>query len=411
VTRILSVVQRYGPDVPGGAEALSRSLAERLVARGHDVSVLTSCAVDYSTWADEYPAGTSVERGVRVRRLSVPRPRDPHRFGRLSERVIDRGVAALVQRSWLVEEGPTLPSLHRALLDEASDHDVVAFFTYLYPPTVTGVPDVAHLRPTIVHPTAHDEAPIRIPILRQIFDRADGLAFSTPEERELVHRRFRPTGVDAVIGIGFDDPEPPPDGASFRQTFDLGDRPFLLYLGRVDPNKAADEAIEYFHRYKTAHPGDLALVMVGAPVMEVTASDDVILTGFVSEELRAGAIAACLALVQPSYQESFSMALAEAWLAERPALVQGHCDVLAGLASRAGGAIPYKGPDEFAAGLDVLVERPALRDQLGESGRRHVLDEFGWEAVLDRYELLLDRARARWARRRDGAQLRRATTA
>jgi glycosyltransferase involved in cell wall biosynthesis len=411
VTRILGVVQRYGDDVPGGAEALSRVLAERMAGRGHDVSVLTSCAIDYTTWADEYPAGTSIERGVRVRRLSVPRPRDPHRFGCLSQRVVDRTPAALVQRSWLVEEGPMLPSLHHALLDEASDHDVIAFFTYLYPPTVTGVPDVAHIRPTVVHPTAHDEAPIRIPLLRQLFDRADGLAFSTPEERALVRRRFRPTGVDAVIGIGFDDPDPRPDPDSFRRAFGLGDRPFLLYLGRIDPNKAADEAIDHFRRYKAAHPGDLALVMVGAPAMEVTASDDVIVTGFVSDELRAAAIAACLALVQPSYQESFSMALAEAWLAERPALVQGHCEVLAGLASRAGGAIPYRGPDEFAAALQLLVERPGLRERLGSSGRRHVLDEFGWDAVLDRYESLLDRARTHWAQRRDADHVRRAITA
>ncbi len=316
----------------------------------------------------------------------------------------------MVQRAWIVEEGPTLPLLHGALLSEATHHDVVAFFTYLYPPTVVGLPDVAHLRPTVVHPTAHDEAPIRIPLLRQLFDRADGLAFSTPEERDLVHRRFRPSGVDAVIGIGFDEPDPSTDPDGFRRAFGLGDRPFLLYLGRIDPNKAADEAIEYFRRYKSTRPGDLALVMVGAPAMEVTGSDDVILTGFVSDELRAGAIAACSALLQPSYQESFSMALAEAWLAGRPALVQGHCDVLAGLASRAGGAIPYRGPEEFEAALDLLLDHPALGDELGLLGRRHVLDEFGWDSVLDRYESLLDLARVSWARQREADRAGPATT-
>jgi len=38
--------------------------AERLVARGHEVDVLTSCAHDYVDWADEYPAGTEVINGV-----------------------------------------------------------------------------------------------------------------------------------------------------------------------------------------------------------------------------------------------------------------------------------------------------------------------------------------------------------
>ena len=38
--RILSVVQRYGDEVAGGAERHCRELATRLAARGHEVDVL-----------------------------------------------------------------------------------------------------------------------------------------------------------------------------------------------------------------------------------------------------------------------------------------------------------------------------------------------------------------------------------
>ena len=53
--RLLYTVQRYGPEIVGGSEAACRMFAERLVARGHDVHVLTSCARRFTDWADEYP--------------------------------------------------------------------------------------------------------------------------------------------------------------------------------------------------------------------------------------------------------------------------------------------------------------------------------------------------------------------
>ena len=62
--KLLYVIQRYGDQIVGGSESACRHFAERLVARGHEVHVLTSCAHDYVDWADEYPAGTEIINGV-----------------------------------------------------------------------------------------------------------------------------------------------------------------------------------------------------------------------------------------------------------------------------------------------------------------------------------------------------------
>ena len=75
--------------------------------------------------------------------------------------------------------------------------------------------------------------------------------------------------------------------------------------------------------------------------------------------------AGSLALVQPSYFESFSMVLTEAWALRRPALVQGACAVLRGQAERSGGAIPYEGFAELEAAIDLLVADPSLRRAMG----------------------------------------------
>lgn len=389
--KLLYVVQRYGVDVAGGAEAHCRLFAERMARRGHEVSVLTSCARDYDTWADHYPAGTEELEGVSVTRLPVLRPRDPWRFDRLSQRVVDPAHRhAAVEDAWMHEQGPTLVGFGDALRSAASGVDVVIFFTYLYATTVVGLRELGGAVPTVVHPTAHDEWPMRLPIIRSVFDRADGLALSTPEELELVDLRFRPTAVRSVIGIGFEPPASPHhDVERFRRDFGLGDDRYVVCLGRVDPNKGAPEAISFVQEARR-RGADVRLVLAGAEMMEIGDRDGLVVTGFLDDDDRWAALAGAELLLQPSRQESFGMTLAEAWLQRRPVMVQRACEVTTGLTTRSRGGLAYGGFAEFDAALGLLLERPGLRERLGVNGDEYVRAEYGWDSVLGRYEDLLD---------------------
>ena len=75
------VVQRYGPDVTGGSESLARAVAERLAGE-YQVTVLTTCALDYVTWRNERPAGKERIGGVDVKRFLVEEERDLDGFNR-----------------------------------------------------------------------------------------------------------------------------------------------------------------------------------------------------------------------------------------------------------------------------------------------------------------------------------------
>jgi hypothetical protein len=77
------VVQRYGPEVNGGAELLCRQVAERL-KRSLPIEVLTTCALDHGTWRNEYPAGETTIHGIPVRRFPVEYPRRQSLFRFLS---------------------------------------------------------------------------------------------------------------------------------------------------------------------------------------------------------------------------------------------------------------------------------------------------------------------------------------
>lgn len=395
--RLLYVVQRYGVEVAGGAELHCRQFATRMAGRGHDVEVVTTCARRYLEWANEYTAGTSELDGVIVHRLPTARRRDLRLFGPLNGRVTwgRKPVAFHLQREWMRAQGPDVPGLVPWLEAQAASFDVVVFFTYLYATTSYGLPVASCRAATLLHPTAHDEPPLSLPLFDATFRSPAGLAFSTDEERDLVQRRFRVSRPSAVVGIGFD-LDVSGDDIAFRRSHGLGDSPYLVAVGRVDSGKGSEELFDFFVAYKARHPGPLKLVMVGEPVEQPPPHPDVVLTGFVDDATRRGAVEGAVALVQPSYFESFSMVLAEAWSQRKAALVQGHCAVLAGHAALSGAAIPYRGYAEFEAAVELLTADPGLVDSLGRAGRRHLEANYGWDVVLDRYEHLLNDTR-RWS--------------
>jgi glycosyltransferase involved in cell wall biosynthesis len=383
--KLLFVVQRYGDGVAGGSEAACRSVAERLARRGHDVEVVTSRARSYVDWADSFDEGVERIDGVTVNRLSVSAPRTQERFGPIHGRIVRQPHAPLyVQRDWLRLQGPDLPGLERWLDENAPRFDAAIFFTYLYPTSGFGLPVAARHVPTILVPTAHDEPMFDLRIFDRAFRAADGLICLTQEELDLIERRFRFTPRAEVIGLGLD-LHPVGDGGRFRQRYDLGERPYFLFLGRLDPGKGSDELYRYFVEFVRRVP-DPALVVVGEPVSPLPPHPDVVVTGFVDEQTKLDAIAGATVLVQPSYFESFSLALCEAWTMRVPAMVQERCAVLAGQARRSGGGLPYRTFAEFAETARMLLGHPELRAQMGEAGRRYVLENYDWNDVIAHYE-------------------------
>lgn len=390
--RLLFVAQRYGAEVAGGAELHCRLFATRLAGRGHEVEAVTTCARSYVDWANEYPPGSTDIDGVTVHRLPTARPRDLRLFGPLNARVTlgRKPVALHVQDEWMRAQGPDVPELAAWLDRHAGRFDAVVFFTYLYATTARGLPRVAGRAPAVLHPTAHDEPTLRLSLFDEVFRLPDAFAFSTEEERDLVTTRFRVSRPSEVVGIGFD-LDAAGDGDASRRRFGLGGTPYLAVVGRVDPAKGSGELVEYFVAFKRRRPGPLKLVVVGEPVVPPAPHPDVVVTGYVADQVKRDAVDGAVALVQPSYFESFSMVLAEAWVQGKAALVQGRCAVLDGHARRSGGAIPYRGYAEFEAAVDLLLADPSLAARLGANGRRYVEANYGWGTVLDRYEGLLDR--------------------
>lgn len=391
--KLAYVVQRYGAEIWGGAEAHCRAYAERVAQRGFDVEVFTTCATDYRTWANALPAGESMEGAVKVRRFPVTRERTPE-FDALCEKVLvdPRNAPPDLQVPWMEEQGPYVPDLVEMLSAESSRFDLVVFVTYLYYTTYFGLPAAADR--SVLHPTAHDERPIHLSMFDAMFRLPRAFVFLTEEERLFVTRRFGLGPItELVAGMGID---PPPDASAERARERLGvTRPYLLYLGRIDPNKGIEHLYSFFAAYRDRRGSDVELILAGDPVAPVPAVTDVRAVGPLDEQSKWDALAGAELLIQPSFYESFAINLLEAWAVGTPAIVNGACDVTVGHCRRSQGGLWYGSYAEFEQCMDLLLGDEDVRLALGEQGRRYVDETCRWETIIDRYALFLHAVRER----------------
>jgi glycosyltransferase involved in cell wall biosynthesis len=392
--KLAVVAPRFGPEVVGGAETAARAYATRVAASGDwSVEALTTCALDATTWANELPPGTHDDDGVTVHRFPVTRTRAAD-FDALTTKILlaRRGASKESQREWLEAQGPYSPELIDAIA--STDADVVAFHPYLFHPTVAGLPHVAGR--AVLHPAAHDELVLRIPMYRDVFAEASALAYWSHPEKEFVEQQFRVAEKRAIVlGIGVERGDGDP--AAARAATGIGDRPFLLCLGRIEDGKGARLLTECFTQYKARRPSPLCLVFAGPVVHPPEASDDIIVAGLVDEPTKWGMLRGADVLISPSAMESFSIVLMEAWSVGTPALVNARCAVTADHVARARGGFAFGSYAEFEVELDRMQDDAELRAALGDSGRRYVDASFRWPDVVARYRDFLAQVAAHTA--------------
>jgi glycosyltransferase involved in cell wall biosynthesis len=382
--KIACVVHRYGVDFAGGSEAHCRHIAERLASH-HDVTVITTCARDHITWRNEYPPGETRINDVLVRRFPVARQRVLNRFKDVSDIAFSGTASEGEQVEWFRENGPDTPQLLAWLGDHGREFDWVLFWAFRYAEVYFGLPLVAER--AILVPTAEDDPVIRMDLLAPFFALPAGYIFLTPEEQTLIERRVAgrlPPSV--VVGSGLD-PVPPTPLVKLDA---LGiTRPFVLYLGRIDPNKGCEALVQQFVRFKAEHDVPVQLVMAGPLNMPIPSHPAVKALGYVDEAVREALLATASFLVMPSRFESLSLVLLEAWNHGVPALVNGHCSVLKGQALRADGALYYHNYDEFSRALEYLLEHRDVAAELGRQGQDYVNREYRWPHVIAKIEELL----------------------
>lgn len=386
--RLIFVCTWFGPDTIGGAEHLCRRLAEELRRLGRPVEVYSTTARGFlSPWFEpHYPVGTQLWGDLPVRHFPVARWSDVPFF---SERLdLLQGLSALPEAevAHLVEM-PQSDALYRALAED--DEALFFFFIYSHNLSFWG----ARMAPerSFLVPCLHDEPYAFHQATRLLMRQVRGCFFLSEPERWLALDLY---GLDPrrtwLLGAGVD-PAPPGDAERFRAQRGLRD-PFLLYVGRRDSSKNVPLLVEHFCAYKGRYPGALKLVLIGPGSVDIPAAwaGEVLDLGVVSEQEKQDAYAAATLLCQPSPIESFSIVLLEGWQQGTPALVNADCAVTVYHCLQSNGGLYYRDAREFAAAVNYLLARPALRERMGQAGRSYAAEGFTWPAVARRFLAALE---------------------
>ena len=376
------VVPRYGPEILGGAETITRNLAEHLPPSEFRVEVLTTCARDLLTWQNVYPPGLSSINGISVRRFPIdPRLGDPRLHRALMVKFTNHWPMTVDDEEAWIDSSAHSPTLYAYLAEHGDDYDLLIAGPYPFGLTFYS----AALCPerTVLWPHLHDEPFAHFAQTRLMLEACRGVQFNCEPERALAEQRLgirNPRSV--VVGEGVSEFSAEPE--RFRQKLGLSD-PFVLYVGRLDEMKNLLTLFAYFAEYKRRQPGPLKLILMSDGPLAIPPHPDIWALGVLDEQDKQDALAAALVLCQPSLLESFSLVLMEAWLAGTPVLVHGDCAVTRYHALRSNGGLYFTSAAEFAGTLDWFLAHPKGRRQMGRLGQAYVRREYNWPAVLDRF--------------------------
>lgn len=370
----IGLVSPYSFEVPGGVQLHVQELAEHLIGRGHDVSVLAPA--ERSTDLPRY--AVSAGRAVPVRYN-----------GSVARLAFGPSVAARV-REWVDDHAfevvhihePASPSVSLLALWAVSGPVVATFHSSQIKSRTL------RLASPMLQP-GMDKVSARIAVSRE--------AQRTVEEQLGAEALVIPNGVDvarfARTGAGVAPPGVPQQRG--------GPGPWLLFLGRFEePRKGLSVLLDALPLIQLSAPN--AQVIVAGPGRAADVRDDlprstrdaVHFVGPVTEPEKVALLRACDLYVAPnSGGESFGIILIEALSAGAPVVASdlpAFADVLGG---RQHGALFAAGDHRGLADEVVQLWRdPARRAVLAQAGPQRAA-RFDWSRVAPRIEAVYDSVR------------------
>ena len=401
--RILIYSYNYHPE-PIGIAPLMTELAEGLVARGHQVRVVTAMPNYPERHIYEAYRGqlykTEVRNGVQIQRCFVITPKKAGLIGRVALELsfITLSFTQAV-RGWrpdiILNTSPSLPAcLPVALLKQ-----------WFRCPSVLNLQD-------ILPEAAVQTGQIKNSLAIRVFEMLEAFAYRHATRISVITSGFRDNllskGVPSAklvlisnwVDVDFIAPQPQAT-SQFRQRHLLQDKFVVLYTGNIAETQGIDNALQAAQTL--ADYPDIQLVIVGEgkklarleELRQRLGLTNVLLLPFVPREELPDMLAAAnvMLIMQKSGVVGFNMpSKTQVLLASgRPILASVPQQGSAAQAIQASGGglvVAPEDPQALAQGILQLYHNPEQAQQLAQHGRQYALDHYAFSGALDRYEEL-----------------------
>jgi glycosyltransferase involved in cell wall biosynthesis len=169
-------------------------------------------------------------------------------------------------------------------------------------------------------------------------------------------------------------PQPRDAVEAFRAEYDLPER-FILFLGTIEPRKNLDTLLKAYHQI--TQRGDVKLVLAGgkgwqsgpifALIEALDLTRDVVILGFIPDEVLPLLYGAAELFAYPSLYEGFGLPVAEAMACGTPVVVSDSTS-LPEVVGGDGVLLPLMDVDAWSETLDRLLNDKSARDSLSEQG-------------------------------------------
>lgn len=396
--RILKVTQAYAPFFEfGGPPAKVRALAEGLVGRGHEVTVLTA------DWGLDQ----------RLKDLPDAGQAETSPFGR---RWRANGVTAEYLANWLHVRALTWnPALGRYLRARLKDFQVAHIYGLydLLGPRVAAECRKLGIR-YVVEPIGMFVPIVRNIRLKRLYHRVWGremlsgaaaIVATAEQERDELITGGLPAEKIVLRRNGVEAPSQLPDKAEFRQKLGIAEgTKVLLFLGRLSQKKSPDLLLQAFAGLQVEPGiGNVELVFVGpdeggmqsklqAMAKQAGVATQVHFCGPLDGDAKWAAYRAADLFVLPSQNENFGNTAAEAVAVGTPVIVTDQCGIAPLLKGVAGLVVRHEEPDLRQA-LLLLLRDAHLYDSLRQ-GCPKAMAGLGWQQPIQQMVLLYSRLAA-----------------
>lgn len=362
----------------GGITAVSYNLAKKLVGHGHEVTVYTT-DVGNSQFSRLNVQDTEIMNGIKVRYF-----KNISNFFAFKHRLyLPIGMFSDIRR-----DIPNFDIIHF--------HDYRSFLT-----VIVHYYAKKHKIPYVLQAHGSVSPFFQKQRLKKLYDLVWGYKILKDTSKAIALTKteviqYKKMGIDEdkieIIPNGVDLTEfgNLPKRGEFREKYGVksGEK-IVLYLNRINKIKGIDLLVRAFADL-TKRLDNVKLVIVGPDdgflsnlkkqIKDLKIEDRILITGPLYGENKLKAFVDADVYVLPSFYDTFSITVLEAWACGTPVILTDRCGT-ADYVKKIGCVVEYD-KDKLKHAITRILTDEGLRRKIGKEGIRMVREKFGWDRTV-----------------------------